>query len=150
MNDDGYGASAVVGIFRINLLGIPGAHGRRPPDRPQQLVWLFVHAYHWHIKLGTPVHFLQCGTRIRADLIADNILYAVFDIGLGNIGYGGKADGIAVGNLGVGKPRGLSFVQFKQYLAALQNRFTVFWLRIVFWNTARSSSLRRATTLVFT
>ena len=42
-----YAAGAVVHIFRIDLLGISRAHGQRLPGLPEQLVWLFVHAYHW-------------------------------------------------------------------------------------------------------
>ena len=41
-----YAAGAVPDIFGIQLLCIPWAHRQRLPGLPQQLTWLFVHAYH--------------------------------------------------------------------------------------------------------
>ena len=71
-------------------------------------------------RFGTPVHFPQGSAGIGADIVADDILYAVLDVRLDDVGYGSRTDGIAVGKLGMGEPRPLSFVQFKQYLATLQ------------------------------
>ncbi len=73
---------------------------------------------------GTPIHFPQCGARIWADIVTDNILYPILDVRLGDVGYGSRTDSIAVGKLGMGKPRPLVFIQPKQYLATLQYSFT--------------------------
>ena len=53
--------------------------------------------------LSTPVHFSQSSTGIGADIVANDILYAILNVGLNNIGYGRTADGIAVGKLLMGK-----------------------------------------------
>ena len=42
-----YAAGTAAQILGINFPGIPRAHGQRLPGLPQQLVWLFVHTYHW-------------------------------------------------------------------------------------------------------
>ena len=68
---------------------------------------------------GTPVHFPQCSTGIGADIVANDIRYAILYIRLDKICYSSRADSIAVGKLSMGKPRPLLFVQFKQYLATL-------------------------------
>ena len=39
-------AGAVPDIFRINFLGVPWPHGQWFPSLPEQLVGLFIHAYH--------------------------------------------------------------------------------------------------------
>lgn len=67
---------------------------------------------------GASIHFPECSAGIRADIVADNILYAIPDIRLDDICYGGRTYCIAVGNLGMGKPCSLFFVQLKQYLTS--------------------------------
>lgn len=59
---------------------------------------------------GTSIHFTKRSAGIWADLVADNIRYAILDIRLDDICYGGRADCIAVGNLGMGKPCSLLFI----------------------------------------
>ena len=39
---------------------------------------------------GASVHFTECSAGIRADIVADNILYAIPDIRLDDICYGGR------------------------------------------------------------
>ena len=68
-------------------------------------------------RLSASVQFAPCGAGIGVDVIADNIRYAVLNIRLNDICYGGRADCIAMGNLGMGKPCTMDFVQFKKYLA---------------------------------
>lgn len=65
---------------------------------------------------GTSIHFTERSAGIGADIVTDNIRYAIFDIRLDDISYSGRADCITAGNLGMGKPGSLFFVQFKQYL----------------------------------
>lgn len=43
-----YAAGAVTHIFAINLLGVSWTHGEWLSGLPQQLVRLFIHAYHWY------------------------------------------------------------------------------------------------------
>ena len=43
-----YATGAVTHIFAINLLGVSWTHGERLSGLPQQLVRLFIHAYHWY------------------------------------------------------------------------------------------------------
>lgn len=68
---------------------------------------------------GSSIHFTKRSAGIGADLVADNIRYTILNIRMDDICYGGRADCIAVGNLGMGKPCSLFFNQLKQYLAAL-------------------------------
>lgn len=77
---------------------------------------------------GTPAHLSQGGTGIGANIVADDILYAIPDVRLDDIGYGSRTDSIAAGKLGMGKPRPLFFVQIKQYLATLQYGFTILFI----------------------
>ncbi len=70
-------------------------------------------------RFGTPVHFLQDCTGIGADIVTDDILYAIFDIRLDDICYSSRTDRIAVCKLSMGEPCSLFFVQLKQDLAAL-------------------------------
>ena len=56
-------------------------------------------------RFGTPVHFPQGSAGIGADIVADDILYAVLDVRLDDVGYGSRTDGIAVGKLGMGESR---------------------------------------------
>ena len=46
-----YAAGAVTYIFGIDLLGISWTHGEWLPGLSQQLVRLFVHAYHWYSRV---------------------------------------------------------------------------------------------------
>lgn len=55
-------------------------------------------------RFGAPVHFTKRSAGIGADIVADNIRYAIFDIRLDDICYGGRANCIAVGDLSMGKP----------------------------------------------
>ena len=73
---------------------------------------------------GSSIHFTKRSAGIGADIVEDNIRYAILDIRLDDICYGGRADCIAVCNLGMGKSCSLFFVQLKQYLAPLYNSFT--------------------------
>ena len=68
--------------------------------------------------LIAPVQFAARRTGIGADVVADNAHYTIRDIRLDDIGYGGRTDRIAVGNLGMGKPCAMDFIQFKEYLAS--------------------------------
>ena len=77
---------------------------------------------------GAPIYFPQQSTGIEADIVTGDILYAIPDIGLDNICYGGRADCIAVGELGMGQSAPLFFIQIKQYLTALQNGFTCLFI----------------------
>lgn len=54
------------------------------------------------------IYFPQQGSEIGADIVTNDIFYAIPDIGLDNICYGGKADCIAVGELGMGQPNPVS------------------------------------------
>lgn len=82
---------------------------------------------------GAPVYFPQRGTGIGADIVTDDILYAILDIGLDNICYSSRANCIAVGDLGMSQSGSLFFVQLKQCLAALQNGFTCLFIMDCFW-----------------
>lgn len=62
---------------------------------------------------GTSIHFTERSAGIGADIVTDNIRYAIFDIRLDDISYSGRADCITAGNLGMGKPGSLFFVQFQ-------------------------------------
>ena len=53
--------------------------------------------------LRAPIHFASRSTGIGADIVMDNILYAVLDIRPDDICYRSRADGIAVGNLSMGE-----------------------------------------------
>lgn len=59
---------------------------------------------------GTSIHFTERSAGIGADIVTDNIRYAIFDIRLDDISYSGRADCITAGNLGMGKPGSLFFV----------------------------------------
>lgn len=69
--------------------------------------------------LNAPVHLAPCGTGIRTDIVADNILYVIFNIRLNNICYGGMTDRITMGNLDMCKACTMNFIRFKKYLASL-------------------------------
>ncbi len=56
-----------------------------------------------NVRFGTPVHFSQDSTEIWADIVANDILYAILDIRLDDVGYGSRTDSIAVGKLGMSK-----------------------------------------------
>ena len=56
---------------------------------------------------GTSIHFTERSAGIGADIVTDNIRYAIFDIRLDDISYSGRADCITAGNLGMGKPGSL-------------------------------------------
>ncbi len=49
--------------------------------------------------LSASVQFAPCGTGIGADVVADNIRYAILNIKLNDICYGSGTDCIAMGNL---------------------------------------------------
>ena len=60
--------------------------------------------------LSASIQFPPCGTGIGTDVVTDNIRYAIRDIRLNDIGYGGRADCIAMCNLGMGKSCTMDFI----------------------------------------
>ncbi len=63
---------------------------------------------------------MQCNTGIEANIILDDICYAVFNKSLNGIHGGRRTNRIAIGDLGMCKPCSVVFIQFKQNLASFK------------------------------